>query len=56
MPETQVGASVSPEKAITLGHPSYVWRAGQERRLNLMRGYVPLEGKTILDVGSGIGT
>jgi SAM-dependent methyltransferase len=42
-------------KAITLGHPSYVWGFGQERRLNLVRRYVALENKRILDVGCGIG-
>lgn len=43
-------------EAATLGEPSYVWRSGQERRLQLIRRYVPLEGKWILDVGCGIGT
>ena len=43
------------EKAITLGHPSYVWRFGQERRLDLIRRYAPLEKQTILDVGCGLG-
>ena len=43
------------EKAIVLGHPSYVWRFGQERRLDLIRHYAPLEGRTILDVGCGVG-
>lgn len=47
--------SVSPDKAITLGHPSYVWRAGQERRLNMIRAHVPLEGARLLDVGCGLG-
>lgn len=42
-------------KAITLGHPSYLWRFGQERRLRLIQGYVPLEGKKVLDVGCGVG-
>jgi SAM-dependent methyltransferase len=42
--------------AAQLGEPSYVWRSGQERRLALIRGYVPLEGRWILDVGCGIGT
>jgi len=42
-------------KAITLGHPSYVWRAGQERRLTLIQRYVPLHGRAILDVGCGLG-
>jgi SAM-dependent methyltransferase len=44
------------DKAIELGHPSYVWRFGQERRLELIRRYAPLEERTILDVGCGLGT
>jgi SAM-dependent methyltransferase len=43
------------DKAITLGHPSYVWGFGQERRMDLIRRYVPLENKAILDVGCGLG-
>ncbi len=43
-------------KAITLGHPSYVWRFGQDRRLALIRRYAPLNGMRILDVGCGLGT
>lgn len=43
------------EKAITLGHPSYVWGFGQERRLDLIRRSVTLRGKAILDVGCGLG-
>jgi SAM-dependent methyltransferase len=46
----------APERAVALGRPSYVWRSGQERRLALIRRYVPLEGRRILDVGCGIGT
>ena len=42
-------------KAIILGHPSYVWREGQERRVALVRQYVALEGARILDVGCGLG-
>jgi SAM-dependent methyltransferase len=42
-------------KAIRLGHPSYVWRQGQDRRLDLIRQHVPLEGRRILDVGCGLG-
>jgi SAM-dependent methyltransferase len=52
---SDVKRAPSPEAA-TLGEPSYVWRFGQERRLDLIRRYVPLEGKWILDVGCGIGT
>src|SRR5688500_1141958 len=42
-------------KAIRLGHPSYVWRRGQDRRLSLIRQHVDLEGRRILDVGCGLG-
>jgi SAM-dependent methyltransferase len=42
-------------KAIRLGHPSYVWRRGQDRRLALIQQYVDLQGKRILDVGCGLG-
>ncbi|MGD9892444.1 MAG: class I SAM-dependent methyltransferase [Dehalococcoidia bacterium] len=43
------------ERAITLGHPSYVWRSGQERRLSLIRRYAPLDGMRVLDIGCGLG-
>lgn len=43
------------EKAIVLGHPSYAWRFGQERRLDLVRRHASLEGQKILDVGCGVG-
>ncbi len=43
------------DKAIRLGHPSYVWQFGQDRRLDLIRQYVPLQGARILDIGCGIG-
>jgi len=46
---------VSEDKAIHLGHPSYVWGFGQERRLELVRRYIRLEGAAILDVGCGLG-
>lgn len=42
-------------KAIRLGHPSYVWRSGQDRRLNQIRQYVSLEDRKILDIGCGLG-
>lgn len=41
--------------AIHRGHPSYVWRAGQERRLDVVRQHVPLENRHILDIGCGLG-
>jgi SAM-dependent methyltransferase len=43
------------DKAIELGHPSYVWGFGQERRLDLIRRFVEVEGRSILDVGCGLG-
>lgn len=46
----------SDSKAVNLGHPSYVWRFGQDRRLDYIRRYAPLHGKRILDVGCGLGT
>jgi SAM-dependent methyltransferase len=42
-------------KAITLGHPSYVWRFGQDRRLAMIDQYAPLAGRRILDAGCGVG-
>jgi SAM-dependent methyltransferase len=37
------------------GHPSYVWRAGQERRFQMVCRWAPLDGKRVLDVGCGVG-
>jgi SAM-dependent methyltransferase len=48
-------APLAQDKTITLGHPSYVWGFGQERRLNLIRRFVSLENRSILDVGCGLG-
>lgn len=47
--------AITPNLAALRGHPSYVWRAGQERRFNLVERYVPLAGKRILDIGCGVG-
>ncbi|MFH1484975.1 MAG: class I SAM-dependent methyltransferase [Chloroflexota bacterium] len=44
------------DKAIALGHPSYVWRFGQEKRLSLIRRHTNLENRRIMDIGCGIGT
>ncbi|OGO51678.1 MAG: hypothetical protein A2148_09950 [Chloroflexi bacterium RBG_16_68_14] len=50
-------AATAPSRdQVALGNPSFVWRAGQDRRLSLVRRYVPLEGARILDIGCGIGT
>lgn len=45
----------SADKRAVLGHPSQVWTPGLERRLSLIRRYVDLRGKRILDVGCGVG-
>lgn len=49
-------ADTSESKAIHLGHPSYVWGFGQERRLDMIRRHASLDGATILDAGAGVGT
>ena len=46
---------MATEQAALRGNPSFVWRAGQERRLAMTRHYVPLEGRRVLDVGCGMG-
>src|SRR5438105_9959574 len=48
-------ATAAATKAIRLGHPSYVWRNGQDRRLALIRQCVELRAKRILDIGCGLG-
>ena len=46
----------APDRAeVALGNPSFVWRFGQNRRLNLIRYAAPLEGARILDIGCGLG-
>ncbi len=46
---------VEEPKAAPRGNPSFVWRAGQERRLNMLNTAAPLSGKRVLEVGCGIG-
>ena len=43
------------DEAALRGHPSYVWRAGQDRRLALVRRWARLDGAAILDAGCGVG-
>ena len=48
--------SAPPEPdAARLGNPSFVWRAGQERRLALIERYASLRGRRVLDLGCGVG-
>lgn len=43
------------EQAALRGNPSFVWRAGQERRLTMVQQYAPLHNLRVLDVGCGLG-
>lgn len=52
---TKPAAIESDDKRATLGHPSQIWTRGLERRLDLVRRHVDLEGKRMLDIGCGVG-
>ncbi len=44
-------------RAMLRGEPSYVWRAGQQRRLQLILAHTPaLRGRMVLVDGCGVGT
>ena len=45
----------SSQKVAARGEPGYVWRSGQQRRLDMIREWVDLSGR-ILDNGCGLGT
>ncbi|HET92111.1 MAG TPA: class I SAM-dependent methyltransferase [Chloroflexi bacterium] len=45
----------SLDKAASRGRPSLVWRAGQERRFQMVRRWAPLTARRVLDVGCGVG-
>jgi SAM-dependent methyltransferase len=47
--------STSPDTRAARGEPSYVWRAGQERRFQMVRRWTGLAGRRVLDVGCGVG-
>jgi SAM-dependent methyltransferase len=51
-----VADDVHSATAIERGRPSYSWRSGQDRRLEMVRSFIDLEGTRILDIGCGIGT
>lgn len=44
------------DRAADRGVPSLVWRFGQDRRLDMIRQWAPLEGARVLVDGCGIGT
>jgi SAM-dependent methyltransferase len=41
--------------AARLGNPSFVWRSGQERRLDMIERHAPLAGRHVFDLGCGLG-
>ena len=43
------------ELAAKRGEPSYVWRAGQERRLQIISQWTRLDGARVLEAGGGLG-
>lgn len=45
----------SLKKVALLGKPSLIFGPGQERRFNLVKKYIDLKNKKILDVGCGVG-
>jgi len=49
------GAKGRMDEAAHRGLPSYVWRAGQERRFQMVRQWTDLPGRRVLDVGCGVG-
>ncbi|MFN8622669.1 MAG: class I SAM-dependent methyltransferase [Chloroflexota bacterium] len=55
-PHAPIADDVHSSTAIERGRPSYSWRYGQDRRLEMVRRWIDLEGTRILDVGCGIGT
>jgi SAM-dependent methyltransferase len=56
MPAEPEGPEQTSATAIERGRPSYSWRHGQDRRLEMVRRYVDLDDASVLDVGCGIGT
>lgn len=53
---SEVGATRrNLEKAAALGHPSYVWRAGQQRRFDMIGQWARVAGADVLVDGAGLG-
>ncbi|NLE76492.1 MAG: methyltransferase domain-containing protein [Chloroflexi bacterium] len=53
---TKSAPEPSSDKAFARGRPSYWWRAGQERRLQLVCERIAPQGLRLLDAGCGVGT
>jgi SAM-dependent methyltransferase len=49
------GPATEADKAAARGLPSFVWRAGQTRRFEMVLRWAPLAEQTVLDVGCGVG-
>ncbi|MCX8067941.1 MAG: class I SAM-dependent methyltransferase [Anaerolineae bacterium] len=49
------GSPEAPDLRAVRGVPSLVWRAGQERRFQMVRQYADPTGQRVLDVGCGVG-
>lgn len=49
------GPPAGAPDAARLGNPSFVWRAGQRRRLAIIERFAPLAGRRVLDLGCGVG-
>jgi SAM-dependent methyltransferase len=43
------------DKAAERGNPSFVWREGQARRLNMANDLAPMKNKRVLEFGCGVG-
>jgi SAM-dependent methyltransferase len=55
-PRPDPGPEQTSAASIERGRPSYSWRFGQDRRLEMVARHVDLQDARILDVGCGIGT
>lgn len=55
MDSTAIFEKQHSEQAALRGVPSLVWRAGQERRMGLIRQWTPLDGARALVDGCGVG-
>lgn len=54
-PAPSTPTTAAQPEAASRGLASYVWRAGQDRRLAMIAAAVPLPGARVLDLGCGVG-
>jgi SAM-dependent methyltransferase len=55
-PPVMPGEEKRLDRAASCGEPSYVWRAGQDRRLEMIRAALPgLATAQVLEIGCGVG-